>query len=501
MTNRLFQLGAALLCASAISAMAFAADVHVDQNNEGTQDGSTLRPYRTITAAVAAANSNDAVLVARGTYMGPVRVEGKTLTIRGGYFGGSASTYMGGTPGDFSASNPAANNTTIEGVAMNAVVLLIESGASILEGFSIRGGGGAREDAFRTQGGGVYVDGGAPTICNNIIEDNHCENPEQETFGGGIYTRSADTTIINNIIRSNRVGTNDQTGWGRGAGITCSGGNVQILDNDIEGNIAEGDHGGALYIFSPNALIQGNRITGNEVGRNLGYGWGGGIIIFNPGAFATIRFNEISNNFSGGRGSGIFIDDGADALVEHCLIYGNETNPDSGAGAVYVDIGQDNKPSTVTLRHCTVYGNLTPEPTLGGNGLFVEQFCSAIVENCIFWGNDGYSIFGDVAVTYSTTEEAHPGTGNLTGDPLFANAAAGDFHVRSRNGRWNPAASAWVLDAVDSPCIDAANPASPFDLEPAGNGGRANQGRYGNTAQASRTVNPDNPTGSGYIVR
>jgi len=43
----------------------------------------------------------------------------------------------------------------------------------------------------------------------------------------------------------------------------------------------------------------------------------------------------------------------------------------------------------------------------------------------------------------------------------------------------------------DSPCIDAADPASPFALEPSPNGCRADIGAYGNTAEA--TPKPDAP--------
>ena len=61
--------------------------------------------------------------------------------------------------------------------------------------------------------------------------------------------------------------------------------------------------------------------------------------------------------------------------------------------------------------------------------------------------------------------------------------------------RWNPAADGkkggWKIDAAHSPAIDAADPASPFNLEPAPNGGRANLGAYGNTAEASKSRKGD----------
>jgi hypothetical protein len=84
------------------------------------------------------------------------------------------------------------------------------------------------------------------------------------------------------------------------------------------------------------------------------------------------------------------------------------------------------------------------------------------------------------------------GTGNLSKDPLFANSAGHDYQLRSTAERWSPAANGksggWALDSQHSPAIDAADPAVPFKLEPAPNGGRANLGADGNTAQASKTA-------------
>jgi hypothetical protein len=43
----------------------------------------------------------------------------------------------------------------------------------------------------------------------------------------------------------------------------------------------------------------------------------------------------------------------------------------------------------------------------------------------------------------------------------------------------------WVLDDVSSPCLDAGDPALEPVSERMPNGGRVNQGAYGNTTQAS----------------
>lgn len=78
------------------------------------------------------------------------------------------------------------------------------------------------------------------------------------------------------------------------------------------------------------------------------------------------------------------------------------------------------------------------------------------------------------------------GTGCIAKDPCFADAASGDFHLKSAAGRWNGAT--WVKDTMTSPCIDAGETSAAYANEPTPNGNRANMGAYGNTAEASKST-------------
>ena len=78
------------------------------------------------------------------------------------------------------------------------------------------------------------------------------------------------------------------------------------------------------------------------------------------------------------------------------------------------------------------------------------------------------------------------GTGCIAKDPCFADAANGDFHLKSATGRWN--GTTWVKDTVTSPCIDAGEASAAYANEPSPNGNRANMGAYGNTAEASKST-------------
>jgi hypothetical protein len=143
------------------------------------------------------------------------------------------------------------------------------------------------------------------------------------------------------------------------------------------------------------------------------------------------------------------------------------------------------------MNNCTVSGNSTD---VGEAALFV-QGSIAHVKNSIFWNNGSDFEFIDDApalavltVNYTLTQQGFTGTGNISPNPLFANAANGDFHVKSKNGRFDPATGQFVKDDVDSPAIDAGDPSSDFSNEPEPNGGRVNLGCYGNTAEASKSA-------------
>jgi len=130
---------------------------------------------------------------------------------------------------------------------------------------------------------------------------------------------------------------------------------------------------------------------------------------------------------------------------------------------------------------------------------------SATITNTILWGsNDAIYVSKHVQlnITYSDIQGGWLGEGNIDADPLFtdpvnwnANAPddsndswiAGDYHLKSQAGRWDPNTQSWDADDVTSPCIDAGDPNSPVGEEPFPNGGRINMGAYGGTTEASKS--------------
>jgi len=316
------------------------------------------------------------------------------------------------------------------------------------------------------------------TISNNLIENNGIDGGSNGR-GGGIAVAGPRHRILGNVIRNNKADR------GAGIGRIATPDDLLIEGNEISGNEGHGDHGAGIYLDGRvtlrNNLVQGNRIVG-------AYGWGGGILIYEA---RRMSGNVFRQNHAPTYAGAVFVDEGGEAWLDHELIYANSIDPGERGGAgIAVDDGGPALPSRVHITHCTIANNAAAGGN--GNGLYLDNGAFAEVTNSVFWGN-GDDVFvrpdstSASAVRYTLLQEAVPGNGNIVTDPLFADAANGDFRLRSRAGRWDPTAGAWVADALHSPGIDAGDPATGYSLEPAPNGNRVNLGCYGNTSQASKS--------------
>ena len=428
------------------------ANLYVDDDNVGAQDGSATRPFRTVQQAINAAADKAVIAVAGGAYPENIRVQEKTVRLYGGY------------ASNFKTRDPAANPSHLKGNGKDSVVTLYEAGASVVDGFLISGGGPSSVAAPARVGGGCYVYGGSPTISHNVIEKNQscpANKSDEEARGGGIhascdYGSGASLTVLNNVIRNNVSG--------RGAGVFSDGAKLVLRGNLIQNNIGVADHGGGAYLNSPNAEISYNRVEGNEIARLLGYGWGGGMIVVNTGSNYKLSHNVFTGNYAPSLGAGFFVDEGGTATMEHDLVYGNKTKPDGEGAAVFCDGNEGGAGSSLTMNHVTIVDN-TSGPGVTGGAVKVSWNSKLVAKNCIFWNNGGDDFDVDdkskATVTYTLSQETIKGTGNLSKDPLFVNSAGHDYRLKQ-----------------GSPAIGAAE---------AVNGARANLGSGGQAAAASPT--------------
>ncbi len=168
-----------------------------------------------------------------------------------------------------------------------------------------------------------------------------------------------------------------------------------------------------------------------------------------------------------------------DATARNCLITGNRagrSGRENGA-AVYISAG--------TLEHCTIVGNSVYGK---GGGVYVDGSSGIVCRNNIVYGNSadsgvGNNIYGSSGSDYgrkffsnscSPDLAGYEANGNISMDPLFVDAANGDYSLQSVSPAVNGASSeAWVANNIDlaygkrlvgaSPDMGAYECQNPFD--------------------------------------
>ena len=364
--------------------------------------------------------------------------------------------------------------------------------------------GGAATDTFNL-GPDVVLYGGFAGTETSLSQRDWTANETvlSGDLGGGVFARhvltksTAGPAVLDGFtVREGAAGAAD------GGGIYQTAGTLTVANCRLVNNSA--NNGGAVFVVAgaSNSFLK-CEFSGNTAAGNGGAVWSAGAF-----AFAGVDFG---GNSAGGSGGALY--DGADSglnTLRNCAFVANSSSAagaPGGGGALYFSGGGARE-----IRSATFFKN---QANWVG-GAIRMQAGQLTLGNCIFWQNSStydqlgedemYLAGGFLAATYCnlvTAQVAGPGTtsfgaGIMNADPLFGSVTAPyDVHLMSKFGRWINGGRAF--DAVTSPCIDAGDPAGDYSLEPQGNGGRINLGRYGNTTEASRTTGT--PTGGMLIVR
>ena len=167
-----------------------------------------------------------------------------------------------------------------------------------------------------------------------------------------------------------------------------------------------------------------NTIDGITVQRNRG----GGIYLRNSSP--VFRNIVVVNNISSNRGGGMAILGNSSApTIVNAVIVNNETTGANGGGGIH-------NSGDPVLRNVTVFNNTASNVSGGGGGMLnAGGSAEPDIANSVFWANTDTATTGDIRytntgadtmITYSLLQVLFPGTGNITGNPLFVNQADPD---------------------------------------------------------------------------
>jgi hypothetical protein len=193
----------------------------------------------------------------------------------------------------------AADDATIAGDGTGSVVRFAsgESVDSVIDGFTITGGGGL-------EGAGIFIDGSDPEIRNNTITGNHTD---ALGTGGGIAMLDSYARIFDNIISDNEACYGGTEEYCDGGGIFIRGGAPDVDGNTIVDNRA-GD-GGGVWVARGGLQLSHNQLSGNYASDEdpIDGGQGGGLDVQIGWSDMAITNNIFSDNYASTHGGGMVI--------------------------------------------------------------------------------------------------------------------------------------------------------------------------------------------------
>jgi len=306
-------------------------------------------------------------------------------------------------------------------------------------------------------GGGIYSIQADPIINNNTITQNVAYTIADEWGnGGGVYITNSNGSPESAVVSNNQIANNTASSASRGNGgglhVDFSR-DIVIRDNTFEGNIAGSSYngmGGGLALFISSAVVSGNLIQDNQA-TPTSDGFGGGFysedgditlsgnwLFGNNAEFGTVTFQHntnvtMTNNIiAQNTGGGVFVRGNATSPITGILV--NNTIAQNGSVGVYAG-WYDSGYSTMTMTNNIITGHTTgiyaypdPNPNM------------VTATHTLFYDNDANT--GGATITSS---------GEITGsDPLFLNAAWGNFHLLPNSPAIDTGATIpWLTTDID----------------------------------------------------
>ena len=274
--------------------------------------------YSTIQAAINASVNGDTVLVEPGTYFANINFRGKRIVLTSRY-------YLTNDPATISATIINGSTPVNPDTASCVLINSGEDSTTVLQGFSITGGGGTKwldehGAGLYREGGGILIQYSKPVIQFNIIHNNIITNISGvvSTGGGGMRIGDSYPRIYNNIIYNNTARY--------GAGVVLNYTGCDMKNNIISVNYGSYQYGAGSGIWINNVFTRPRIIENNTIVNNSATSGTGGIYQFGS-VTTTFRNNIIWGNTPGAQFSG------GTAIVTYCNVQGGF----SGAGNINID--------------------------------------------------------------------------------------------------------------------------------------------------------------------
>lgn len=352
--------------------------------NDGLSPGS---PMLTIAAAITAAAADSVVLVAGTTYqVDSTSGVNTNIVLKEG-----VSLY-GGYNSDFTIRDVTTylteivNIGTSAGVANTAIVANTGiSSMTIIDGFSVTGGGGTVSSA-------IHTDNASPTLRNNI-------------FNGG----SGSTTYS----------------------VWLSNGSAPLVqDNTINGNAVTTASAYAMYIENSSPVVERNTIDAGTSNSNI-FG------IWTVAAGGVIRNNVISAGTNANGSSYGVRADGTVSILNNTINGGSGGSYSTGisynSGAVVIE-NNIIFTSVADYRTCFMETQGVTNPAnFDNNNLFdcptslYTDYVGVSGGNCPY--NASFNCLTAVTDIHNLGDIGSGASGNVSVDPAFANQAGGNWHL------------------------------------------------------------------------